>query len=102
MGPLRITALSTSTRAIKFKKGKAMISDTIGFISKLPAYVIDAFKSTLEERYLSNMILLVVDISRSKEVIEEQLLSSIRVLNHMGINLGKVVYVLNKAGFDKP
>jgi len=97
VGPLLFTTLSTSTRAIKLKKGKAMISDTIGFISKLPAYVIDAFKSTLEELYLSNMILLVVDISRSKEVIEEQLLSSIRVLNHMGINLGKVVYVLNKA-----
>jgi GTP-binding protein HflX len=74
-----------------------MISDTIGFINKLPAYVIDAFRSTLEELYLSDLILLVVDISRTKEVIEDHLLSCIRVLNHMGINLDKVVYVLNKA-----
>ena len=97
VGPLLFTTLSTSTRAIELKKGKAMISDTIGFISKLPAYVIDAFKSTLEELYVSDVILLVVDISRPKEVIEDHLFSSIRVLNHMGINLGKVVYVLNKA-----
>jgi 50S ribosomal subunit-associated GTPase HflX len=40
---------------------------------------------------------LVVDISRPKEVIKDHLLSSIRVLNHMGINLGKVIYVFNKA-----
>jgi GTP-binding protein HflX len=97
VAPLLFTTLSTSTRAIEFKKGKAMISDTIGFINKLPAYVIDAFRSTLEELYLSDLILLVVDISRTKEVIEDHLLSCIRVLNHMGINLDKVVYVLNKA-----
>ena len=42
------TTLSTFTRAIDLHDGKVLLNDTIGFISKLPPYMIDAFKSTLD------------------------------------------------------
>ena len=43
------TTLSTTTRRVMIKNEPFLISDTVGFISKLPAYMIEAFKSTLEE-----------------------------------------------------
>src|SRR5919197_2299342 len=43
------TTLTTSTRALKLNHRKILVSDTVGFINKLPAYMIDAFKSTLHE-----------------------------------------------------
>src|ERR671929_510249 len=43
------STLSTFTRAMKLNTRKVLVSDTVGFISKLPAYMIDAFKSTLHE-----------------------------------------------------
>src|ERR671930_1007347 len=50
------TTLSTSTRAINLKCGKVLVSDTVGFISKLPAYMIDAFESTLQELTHSSLV----------------------------------------------
>src|SRR5919199_5160018 len=61
------TTLSTSTRAINLKCGKVLVSDTVGFISKLPAYMIDAFESTLQELTHSSLVLLLLDISQSIE-----------------------------------
>ena len=43
------TTLTTTTRRVTINQEPFLISDTVGFISKLPAYMIDAFKSTLEE-----------------------------------------------------
>jgi len=73
-----------------------MFSDTVGFISKLPAYLIDAFKSTLHELIFSDIILLVVDISQSYEIIKKQLSSSFTVLIHLGVSIAKIIYVFNK------
>jgi GTP-binding protein HflX len=91
------TTLSTVSRAIKLSDNKVIISDTVGFISKLPAYMVDAFKSTLQDLTFSNLVLLVLDVSHPYEVIRKQLSSSLIVMNHLGIPLGKIVYVLNKA-----
>ena len=43
------TTLSTTTRRILIEQESFLIADTVGFISKLPAYMIEAFRSTLEE-----------------------------------------------------
>ena len=91
------TTLSTVSRAIKLRDNKVIISDTVGFISKLPAYMVDAFKSTLQDLTFSSLVLLVLDVSHPYEVIRKQLSSSLIVMNHLGIPLGKIVYVLNKA-----
>jgi GTP-binding protein HflX len=90
------TTLSTSSRIVNIKGNKVMFSDTVGFISKLPAYMIDAFKSTLHELIFSDIILLVVDISQSYEIIKKQLSSSFTVLIHLGVSIGKIIYVFNK------
>lgn len=90
------TTLSTFTRAMKFNTRKVLVSDTVGFISKLPLYMIDAFKSTLHELTHSNLILLVLDISQSIEEIGRKLDSCIHIMNELGIPMTKVLYVLNK------
>jgi len=90
------TTLSTFTRAMKFNTRKVLVSDTVGFISKLPPYMIDAFKSTLHELTHSNLILLVLDISQSIEEIGRKLDSCIHIMNELGVPMTKVLYVLNK------
>lgn len=90
------TTLSTSSRIVNINGNQVMFSDTVGFISKLPAYMIDAFKSTLQELIFSNIILLVLDISQSYEIIRKQLSSSFTVLIHLGVSNAKVIYVFNK------
>ena len=90
------TTLSTFTRAMKFNTKKVLVSDTVGFISKLPPYMIDAFKSTLHELTHSNLILLVLDISQSIEEIGRKLDSCIHIMNELGVPMTKVLYVLNK------
>lgn len=90
------TTLSTSTRAVNFKCGKVLVSDTVGFISKLPAYMIDAFKSTLHELIYSDLVLLVLDISQPIQEVGRKLDSSMRVMNELGVPMTKVLYVLNK------
>lgn len=90
------TKLSTFTRAMKFNTRKVLVSDTVGFISKLPPYMIDAFKSTLHELTHSNLILLVLDISQSIEEIGRKLDSCIHIMNELGVPMTKVLYVLNK------
>jgi GTPase len=90
------TTLSTFTRAINLECSKVLISDTVGFVSKLPAYMIDAFKSTLHELTQSALVLLVLDVSQSIEEVERKLDSSIHVMNELGVPMTKILYVLNK------
>ncbi len=90
------TTLSTYTRALRLPSMKVLISDTVGFISKLPAYMIDAFRSTLEELTFADLVLLVIDVSESIEDIVRKHESSIKILNELQVSEGKVFYVLNK------
>ena len=91
------TTLSTFTRAINLRNDqKLLISDTVGFISKLPAYMIDAFKSTLQDITYSDLVLLVVDISQPIEEIKKKLDSSIHIMNELKVPMTKVLYVMNK------
>lgn len=96
VGREMFTTLSTYTRAICVQNIKFLLSDTVGFISKLPAYMIDAFRSTLNELTYSALILLVLDISEPIQEIKRKYDSSIRVLNELGVPVSKVFYVLNK------
>jgi GTP-binding protein HflX len=90
------TTLSTTTRAIQLDSNKALINDTVGFVSKLPAYMIDAFKSTLDELRYANLILLVLDASESINEIERKYASSLDVINEFEVPPSRIVYVLNK------
>ena len=92
------TTLSTTTRVLKFneERQELLLTDTVGFISRLPPYMIDAFKSTLEESLAANLILLLLDSSEELENIEVKYSSCWDVLRELHVDSGKVIIVLTK------
>lgn len=90
------TTLSTTTRAIELDGNKTLVNDTVGFVSKLPAYMIDAFKSTLDELRYANLILLVLDVSEPLDELERKYASSVDVINEFEVPPTRIIYVLNK------
>lgn len=95
--PNLFTTLSTTTRKILLEDMEVLISDTVGFISKLPAYMIEAFKSTLEELTFANSVLVVVDISDPIPELKKKLRSCVNTLDEIGVNKDKIIFVLNKS-----
>ena len=91
------TTLSTTTRRVTINQEPFLISDTVGFISKLPAYMIDAFKSTLEELGHTDIILVVIDISDSIFELKKKFSSCMRTLSELGVQKDKMIFALNKA-----
>lgn len=91
------TTLSTTTRRITINREPFLIADTVGFISKLPAYMIDAFKSTLEELIHTDIIILVVDISDSIFDLRKKFASCMRTLSELGVEMDKIIFALNKS-----
>jgi GTP-binding protein HflX len=67
------TTLVPMTRALDLGGRKALLTDTVGFIEDLPHWLVDAFKSTLNEIFLSDLILLVVDVSEKPDIILQKL-----------------------------
>jgi len=91
------TTLSTTTRRITINQEPFLIADTVGFISKLPAYMIEAFKSTLEELIYTDIIILVIDISDSLFNLKKKFASCMRTLGDLGVELDRIIFVLNKS-----
>lgn len=91
------TTLSTVTRAIQLDGDRVLLNDTVGFVSKLPAYMIDAFKSTLDELRYASLILLVLDVSEPLDELEKKYASSVEVINDFEVPPTRIIYVLNKA-----
>ncbi len=90
------TTLSTTTRMIDLSGEKALLTDTVGFIDKLPLALISAFRSTLEETIFSDLILLVVDISEPKEDVESKISCCLETIREIGATGIPVITVLNK------
>lgn len=87
--------LDTSTRLIKLPSNKEfLVSDTVGFINKLPATLIKAFRSTLEEALDADLILLVSDISNKNNDLQLQV--TLDTLNTIEANSIPILYVFNK------
>jgi GTP-binding protein HflX len=98
MSPKLFTTLSTTTRTMTFpnSKRRVLLSDTVGFISRLPAYLVESFKSTLDELRFADLVLLMVDVSENYESIGIKLTSCRETLNDLEVDAGKVLLVLNK------
>src|SRR4029079_10448010 len=90
------TTLSTTTRSLKIDKKSVLLTDTVGFISRLPTYMIDAFKSTLEESLAADLILLLLDSSETPENIRIKYSSCWDVLKELKVDDTKVLVVLTK------
>jgi GTP-binding protein HflX len=90
------TTLSTTTRQIEFSKRKFLLTDTVGFIERLPLSLIEAFHSTLEETIYSDLIILVVDINEPAESIEKKIKTCQETIIRLGAAEVPVITVLNK------
>jgi len=100
--PELFTTLSTTTRKITIDKNPVLISDTVGFISKLPAYMIEAFKSTLEELRYADVVIVVVDVSDSVMDLKKKFRSCLRTMADLEVDQQKTIYALNKADLANP
>jgi GTP-binding protein HflX len=93
------TTLSTTTRSLKINDEGlvVLLTDTVGFISRLPTYMIDAFKSTLEESLAADLILLLIDCSERLEDIRIKYSSSWDILDELRVDKSKVFVILSKS-----
>jgi len=89
------STLSTTTRRIGNREIPILLTDTVGFIQHLPALIIDAFHSTLEEIEVADVVLLVVDGSEDNELAKKKLNVSLDELIGLGVN-SPIIIVLNK------
>ncbi|MEM0075396.1 MAG: GTPase HflX [Nitrososphaerota archaeon] len=96
VSPSVFTTLSTTTRRASLDGVDALLSDTVGFISRLPHYMIEAFNATLEELSFADIVLLVVDISDDPERLSEKYSTAMTSLEELNVASDKVIAVLNK------
>lgn len=86
--------LDTTTRKVVFGHTPFLLSDTVGFIRKLPHHLIESFKSTLDEVREADILLHVVDISHPQY--EEQLEVVNKTLHELKSDAKPVITVFNK------
>ncbi len=87
--------LDPTTRSFLLPGGQEiLLTDTVGFIRKLPHHLIEAFKSTLEEAKYADLILHVVDASSPQ--MEEQMYTVYETLEGLGVKDKPVITVFNK------
>ncbi|MCC6287645.1 MAG: GTPase HflX [Chitinophagaceae bacterium] len=86
--------LDTTTRKVVFENTPFLLSDTVGFIRKLPHHLVESFKSTLDEVKESDILLHVVDISHPQY--EDQMAVVNKTLQELGCHDKPVITVFNK------
>ena len=87
--------LDPTTRRIELPgRRKAVISDTVGFVGKLPHDLVEAFRSTLEEVAMADLIVHIADAT--SPALDEQVVAVRRVLGEIGAGQIPEVLVLNK------
>lgn len=97
--------LDTTTRKVVFEQSPFLLSDTVGFIRKLPHHLVESFKSTLDEVREADILLHVVDISHQQY--EEQLNIVNKTLSELGAAEKPTITIFNKmdkyeeVAFDK-
>jgi GTP-binding protein HflX len=91
------TTLSTTIRRFTVNHKAILISDTVGFINKLPAYMIEAFKSTLEELIYADIVVLIIDVNDSLLTLKKKFMSCKKTLSEIGVEHDNIVFALNKA-----
>jgi len=90
------TTLSTTTRLIEFSNRKFLLTDTVGFIDRLPLALVEAFHSTLEETIFSDLIIVILDINEPIESIKKKNKTCLETIDRIGASGVPVVTALNK------
>jgi GTP-binding protein HflX len=88
------TTLGTTTRRADTGSRDVLLTDTVGFVSDLPHWLVESFESTLDSVYHADLVLLVVDASESSEAMREKLVTCHDTLYER--NEAPIVTVLNK------
>ena len=86
--------LDTTTRKVVFEQTPFLLSDTVGFIRKLPHHLVESFKSTLDEVRESDVLLHVVDISHPQYEDQYQVVN--KTLAELGAGDKPVITIFNK------
>jgi GTP-binding protein HflX len=89
--------LDPTTRTLQLQGRTYLVTDTVGFIRKLPHQLVDAFSATLEETRLADLVLHVVDASEPEEELEAMARAVEDVLEEIHAADSPRVLVLNKA-----
>jgi GTPase len=92
--------LDTTVRKVVIKNLPFLMSDTVGFIRKLPTQLVDSFKSTLDEVREADLLLHVVDISHPN--FEEHIESVNKILDEINSSDKPIIMVFNKIDAYKP
>jgi GTP-binding protein HflX len=88
--------LDPTTRSFEENGRRYLVTDTVGFIRRLPHQLVEGFAATLEETLVADLVLHVADASASEERLEEQLRAVNAVLDEIGAADLPVELVLNK------
>jgi GTP-binding protein HflX len=88
------TTLGTTTRRAEVGPREILLTDTVGFVSDLPHWLVDSFRSTLGSVYHADLVLLIVDASESVAEMREKLVTCHDTLARR--NEAPIVTVLNK------
>jgi len=94
--PKLFTTLTTTVRKFKIDRDLALISDTVGFISKLPAYLIEAFKSTLEELVFTDVVIIIIDATDKNKELKKKFSSCYKTLMELGVKRQNMLFAFNK------
>ncbi len=94
--------LDPTTRKLELPCGEnVLLTDTVGFIRKLPHHLVKAFKSTLDEVVYADILLIVSDITDSE--VAEHIEVTKNVIEELGASDKPIIYVYNKCDLlDKP
>ena len=88
--------LDPTTRGFEHGGRRYLVTDTVGFIRRLPHQLVEGFAATLEETLVADLVLHVIDASVAERVLDEQLLAVNTVLDEIGAHDLPVQLVLNK------
>ncbi len=97
VGERLFETLDPTTRRFEHRGRRYLLTDTVGFIEKLPHQLVEAFKATLEETVLADLILHVVDAAADAERREATMAAVDAVLEEIGAGEAPRLLVFNKA-----
>jgi GTP-binding protein HflX len=88
--------LDPTTRSFEYEGRRYLVTDTVGFIRRLPTQLVEGFSATLEETLVADLILLVIDASAPDERLDEQEAAVRTVLHDIGTDGLPLEVVVNK------
>src|SRR2546429_1182069 len=94
--------LDPTTRGFDFEGRRYLVTDTVGFIRRLPTQLVEGFAATLEETLVADIVLHVADASLSEDRLRETIVAVQRVLTEIGAEDVPIELVLNKIDLVDP